>query len=251
MLSELNSFREWFHGYENQYVIIGGTACLLLMEKAGIDFRSTKDVDLVLIIESKPSEFIARLWEYVIEGGYEHRNNSNGFYQFYRFSNPKKDTFPFMIELFTRHLSNIKLHDHARLTPLLSEGNISDFSAILLDDDYYHLIHISRTIINDISVLGAGYLILLKIKAWLDLTYRKRNGENVDSKNIRKHKNDVFRLSTLLKKDETIYITLKVYLEFYEFIVCMKKEALNTKQLGLTRSKESILEILQRTYFLE
>lgn len=45
------------------------------MEKAGIDFRSTKDVDLVLIIESKPSEFIARLWEYVIEGGYEHRNN--------------------------------------------------------------------------------------------------------------------------------------------------------------------------------
>lgn len=24
MLSELNSFREWFHGYENQYVIIGG-----------------------------------------------------------------------------------------------------------------------------------------------------------------------------------------------------------------------------------
>lgn len=61
----------------------------------------------------------------------------------------------------------------------------------------------------------------------------------------------MFRLSTLLKKDETIYITLKVYLEFYEFIVCMKKEALNTKQLGLTRSKESILEILQRTYFLE
>lgn len=31
MLSELIGFREWFHGYEDQYVIVGGTACLLLM----------------------------------------------------------------------------------------------------------------------------------------------------------------------------------------------------------------------------
>lgn len=37
-----------------------------------------------------------------------------------------------------------------------------------------------------------------KAKAWLDLKERKLNGEQVDSKNIKKHKNDVFRLAQLI-----------------------------------------------------
>ena len=41
----------------------------------------------------------------------------------------------------------------------------------------------------------------LKTKAWLDLTERKEAGEaNVDSTDIKKHKNDVYRLSQLLSK---------------------------------------------------
>lgn len=31
MVIRLESFRAWFSGYENQYAIIGGTACDLLM----------------------------------------------------------------------------------------------------------------------------------------------------------------------------------------------------------------------------
>ena len=38
-----------------------------------------------------------------------------------------------------------------------------------------------------------GYLIPFKAKAWMDLTDRRAAGEHVDSKNIKKHKNDVFR----------------------------------------------------------
>ena len=38
-----------------------------------------------------------------------------------------------------------------------------------------------------------------KIKAWLDLTYRKNNGETIDSKNMKKHKNDVFRLYPIFR----------------------------------------------------
>ena len=37
-----------------------------------------------------------------------------------------------------------------------------------------------------------------KAKAWMDLTDRKAAGEHVDSKNIKKHKNDVFRLTELI-----------------------------------------------------
>lgn len=52
MVKGLNSFREWFRGYETNYAIIGGTACDLLLSKAALDFRLTKDVDMVLIVEA-------------------------------------------------------------------------------------------------------------------------------------------------------------------------------------------------------
>ena len=49
MVTGIDSFREWFRGFEDQYVIIGGTACDILMTEEGIDFRSTRDIDLVLL----------------------------------------------------------------------------------------------------------------------------------------------------------------------------------------------------------
>lgn len=52
MVRGIESFREWFQGYEEQYTIIGGTACDLLMTSEGLNFRATKDIDLVLIIEA-------------------------------------------------------------------------------------------------------------------------------------------------------------------------------------------------------
>ena len=47
MVRGIESFREWFRGHEEQYAIIGGTACDLLMTDGGLDFRATKDIDLV------------------------------------------------------------------------------------------------------------------------------------------------------------------------------------------------------------
>lgn len=78
MVRGIESFREWFRGYEEQYVIIGGTACDLLMTNEGLDFRATKDIDLVLIIEAVDVAFGRRFWEYVTFAGYEHRNKSTG-----------------------------------------------------------------------------------------------------------------------------------------------------------------------------
>lgn len=57
MVIGFKSFQEWFQGYEQQYAIIGGTACDLLMSDEGLDFRATKDIDLVLIIEAVTPEF--------------------------------------------------------------------------------------------------------------------------------------------------------------------------------------------------
>lgn len=62
MVRGIESFREWFRGHEEQYVIIGGTACDLLMTGEGMDFRAAKDIDLVLIAEAVDSKFASHFW---------------------------------------------------------------------------------------------------------------------------------------------------------------------------------------------
>lgn len=47
MVLGIAKFKEWLHGFEDSYVIIGGTACDLLMSEEGLDFRGTKDIDLL------------------------------------------------------------------------------------------------------------------------------------------------------------------------------------------------------------
>ena len=57
MINGLEGFRKKFKGFENQYVIIGGTACDLIMENEALPFRATKDIDIVLFVESLTAEF--------------------------------------------------------------------------------------------------------------------------------------------------------------------------------------------------
>ena len=170
MVTGLKSFQEWFRDYEHQYTIIGGTACDLLMSEEGLDFRATKDIDLVLIIEAVTPEFGKHFWEYIIRAGYEHQNKSTGLPQFYRFSHPRNSEYPFMIELFTRRMDAFILPESAALTPLPIDDDISSLSAILLNHEYYEFLLHGRIQINGITILDAGYLIPFKAKAWLDLT---------------------------------------------------------------------------------
>ena len=64
MVTGIDSFKEWFKDSEEQYAIIGGTACDILMTEEGLDFRATKDIDLVLIIEAVDANFGKKFWEY-------------------------------------------------------------------------------------------------------------------------------------------------------------------------------------------
>ena len=251
MVRGLDSFKEWFQGYEEQYVIIGGTACDLLMSDSGLEFRATKDIDLVLIVEAIDADFARRFWEYIAAAGYEHRNKSTGAPQFYRFTNPQSREYPAMIELFTRRLDEIPLPEEAVLTPLPIDGNISSLSAILLNDDYYSLLKQGKVRISDVSILDAPYLIPFKAKAWLDLSDRKEAGEPVDSKNVRKHKNDVFRLSELLDFDQELLPDLPEAIrnDMNEVIVRMGTEDVDLKQLSISgKTKLDILNQLRRIY---
>ena len=59
-------------------------------------------------------------------------------------------------------------------------------------------------------------MILFKIKAWLDLTYRKNNGETIDSKNIKKHKKFIRKGGDLLYNAD---ITLLEALTGFEIVI--------------------------------
>lgn len=42
MVRGIDGFREWFRGYEEQYTIIGGTACDLLMTDACLQIPTAR-----------------------------------------------------------------------------------------------------------------------------------------------------------------------------------------------------------------
>ncbi|GHV56429.1 hypothetical protein FACS1894216_20330 [Synergistales bacterium] len=218
MVRGLDSFKAWFQGYERNYAIIGGTACHLLMSEAGTDFRGTRDIDMVLIIEALNANFGTRFWEYVKAGGYEHYRKSTDTPQFYRFTKPAAPDYPYMIELFSRRMDGILLPEEAVLTPLPIEEDISSLSAILLDDGYYEFLKSGVRIMDGLPILDASHIIPFKAKAWLDLTERKANGGQVDSKHIKKHKNDVIALSGLLRADSHIELPENVRADFAAFI---------------------------------
>ena len=57
MVSGIDIFREHFSNFKDQYTVIGGFACDLLMTDAGLDFRQTVDIDMVLTVEALTTEF--------------------------------------------------------------------------------------------------------------------------------------------------------------------------------------------------
>ncbi len=162
MINGFMKFKEKFKGFENQYVIIGGTACDLIMENEELPFRATKDIDIVLIVESITAEFGRAFWEYVKE---------------------------------------------------------------------------------------AGYLIPFKAKAWLDLKERKLNGEQVDSKNIKKHKNDVFRLAQLITVNTRQLLGAEVAEDMRKFLSQMDDEKVDLKSLGIKGTdKQKMIDLLYHCY---
>lgn len=249
MVTGFTKFKEKFQGYENQYVIIGGTACDLLMENEELNFRATKDIDIVLIVEAITKEFGRQFWEYVKEAGYEHQNKSTGEAQFYRFTSPKSKDYPYMIEIFSRKPENIALYEGAVLTPLPIDEEISSLSAILLNEAYYDLLKEGQILIDGIPVLRATCLIPFKAKAWLDLRERKANGELIDSKNIKKHKNDVFRLAQLITAGTRQNLSEEIADDMKIFLSEAGKETIDLKALGIRGSNQTrIINLLYECY---
>ena len=163
MVPGIDSFREKFKDYTDYYTIIGGTACDILLSKADLPFRATKDIDMILIMEDNFPEFASVFWEYIKEGGYKcgWKNEQN--MHFYRFTEGKFG-YPTMIELFSRK-PGYHLEIEEGIIPIHIDDDTSSLSAILLNDDFYKFMMSGRRVVDGIGVLGAEHLIPFKTYA--------------------------------------------------------------------------------------
>jgi hypothetical protein len=220
MVKGIELFAGHFKGFEDSYVLIGGSACDVWMQTQGLPFRATKDLDIVIVIEALNPEFIKKFWEFVHLASYQTAQRSTGEKAFYRFSKPTNKEYPFMLELFARKPFPLEPEKGYTITPISTGDDASSLSAILMDEGYYGLVMSMKTRNNpiEIPIIPAAALIPLKAKAWIDLTDRKKRGEPVDEKDIKKHRNDVFRLTGTLTEEKRISLPDDVARDFQYFI---------------------------------
>ncbi len=251
MVKGLDRFKEHFAAYADRYVLIGGAASSLSMEELGGDFRVTKDLDIVLCVEALDREFAEVFWSFIREGGYENRQKSTGKRLFYRFYAPAQEGFPEMLELFARVPDALDLRGEAEITPVPVDEEVSSLSAILMNDDYYAFVMEHRTLIDGLSVLKAEAIIPLKARAYVDLSKRKAAGESVDSKNIKKHKNDIFRLFTVLDRDRKITMAATLREDLAGAVSRIAEDPTDLKSLGISRlTLSEALDELRKFYNL-
>jgi len=252
MVRGLERFRDHFAGYSENYVIIGGTACSLSMDEAGLDFRVTKDLDIVLCVEALSAEFGRAFWNFIHEGGYKNQQKSTDRKLFYRFYDPEDDSYPYMLELFSRLPDVLRSTGESHLTPIPMEEEVSSLSAILLDPDYYQLIHSSKEESNGVKICSPECLVPLKAKAWLDMKQRQEQGRHVDERSIRKHRNDIFRIFQIVRQDRIPSIPNSIRKDLEEFISVVRSEdSIDLKALGLRRiGLEELLNELEKLYGL-
>src|SRR4030042_1302101 len=125
------------------------------MEEAGLEFRATKDLDIVLCVEALHASFVRAFWEFVRAGKYQVQQSATGERRYYRFLKPENDEYPFMLELFERKPDMLELAEGAHLTPIPVDEEISSLSDILLHDSYYAFLHSGKRTIDDIAIVGA------------------------------------------------------------------------------------------------
>lgn len=198
MVRGLDIFRKYFEHYPDNYVIIGGTACDIIIDEAGFVPRATKDIDLILVVEALSSEFVKQFWKFINDGNYQQREKSNDEREYYRFIKPENIDFPHQIELFSRTPDVIVFEGEAHLTPIPVDDDLSSLSAILLHDDYYNYIIEHSQLEDGLHNANIEALICLKARAFWEIKERIKNGSKEDVKQLRKHKADVFRLTVML-----------------------------------------------------
>lgn len=241
MVNGLDKFKERFRNFSDAYMVIGGTACSILIDDAGFEFRPTSDIDMILIVDGERfDEFSDELLNFIEDGDYSCEERSNGTKKLYRFKEPKNFSFPNMIELFSRNV--LKMKGKRRITYVPTDKNPSGLSAMLLDDAHYKFALNGRIYIDDVWTLDAAHLIPLKIFAWLNFHSKKTKDVSEGQVDTLKHKLDVFRLLPLVAEDLKVESSNEIKNEITQFIDLMETESLNVREIFLDLNSNIALQ---------
>ena len=251
----LNRFSEYFKDFTDCYIVIGGAACDDYFEREEIPFRVTDDIDMILVVEAIDDKFIAHFWDFIKAGIYK-RSEQSEKRQYYRFINPKKEGFPVQIELFSRTPDIIKPIEDARFTVIPTDEDLSSLSAILMDDDYYQFTLNHCTLEGILNRANELALICLKAKAFLDLSQRKEAGQRIDSKKIKKHRSDIFRITATLTREDQIELPETIQKDMMTFVTLMEANPPQTKDIlkamGITMvSTKQLINQLKYSFKLD
>ncbi len=193
-------------GLEADYVIIGGGAAAILMDDEGLEFRATKDVDLVVL--GRSDELNNSILAYIKDGGYKIKESTETTPKYYRFREPTKEECPAMIEIFARNELELQLEKGQYIIPIKSDS-AEKLSAILLDDEYFDLIR--RNLVTSrsgIKLINAIANICLKARAHRELFDRRKSGDKTaEEKSVQKHLKDIWRLAAVLTGEEIITLS--------------------------------------------
>lgn len=247
MVVGLDTFKNFFQEYPDKYLIIGGTACDIIIERGGFVPRATLDIDLILIIEALSPKFVVRFWEFVASGRYTIQQKDIEKRNCYRFRNPQSPDFPIQVELFCKIPDALDLHSGAYLTPIPVGEGLSNLSAILLDEDYYSYT-IDHSIIDDkVHFAKTEALICLKAFAYLDNKLKKELGAPIRSGDVTKHKNDVFRMVFLLNPDDRFPLPEKLKNDLLLFVDAVRSDLPHPEIFNINRfGRQNMQSILER-----
>ncbi|WP_174847159.1 hypothetical protein [Yersinia artesiana] len=213
-----NFLTEYMQQYADDYILIGGNACVLNFENIGANFRATVDLDIVLITESTNDQFYEHLWDYILEHGYEGKvyRGSNAGGSAYRFIQPEDNrvpNVPAQIEFFSRKPDyfDAVLAKKPHITPIKTGQGISNFSAILLDDDVYEFIRSSRIPLKGISTVNLECLFGLKSVAWHSNQVLFDEKKINDKNTILKHPQDMISIANVIEDPKITLFPAQIF----------------------------------------
>lgn len=99
---------------------------------------------------------------------------------------------------------------------------------------------------DGLSVLSSEWLLVLKAKVLMDLDERITRGEHVDSKDVSKHRNDVFRLVDVMYDGQAMELPEAIRAEMRMFAEKNAGASIDVKNLRLASKSAEIHARLRR-----
>ena len=203
----------------------------------------------MVVAERMSPSFAAMIWEFVRAGGYSAYEQKDGKKCFYRFLNPTAAGYPFMLEFFAREPIGFPIDKKTAIVPIpVDDEDISSLSGILMDENYYSFIKSHRIEVEDVSILPAEALLLLKARAWFDLSMRKARGEFVKDKDVRKHRTDILRLQAQIVEGTVVEVAEPIKIEMRDFIAAYESLPLDPKIIGVPGSFDDAVDRIKRVF---